>query len=123
LLTALQPDGRLPGRLDANWRPAVDWVCLTGASQIAESWLLLHGITGRADYRQGALLANRFVRRTISVAGPLDIRGGVKGSFPVNGRYGTWQYLNWACKFTVDANLLEQASSSTAGELDRGVHG
>jgi hypothetical protein len=111
LLTALQPDGRLPGRLDANWQPAVDWVCLTGASQIAESWLLLHRETGRADYRRGALLANSFVRRTVSLTGPLEIRGGVKGSFPVNGHYGTWQYLNWACKFTVDANLLEQAGS------------
>ena len=27
-------EGRLPGRLDKNWSPAVDWVCLTGSSQI-----------------------------------------------------------------------------------------
>ena len=35
-------------------------------------------------------------------------RGQVKGSFPVDGAYGRFQYLNWACKFTVDANLLER---------------
>ena len=107
LLSALAPDGMLPGRLDAAWRPAVDWVCLTGLSQIAESWLLLHKATGRPDYRRAALSANSFVRRTVSMNGPPEIRGGVKGSFPVQGLYGRWQYLNWACKFTIDANALE----------------
>ena len=28
---------------------------------------------------------------------------------PVNGGYGTWQYLNWACKFTIDSNCAELA--------------
>jgi len=32
----------------------------------------------------------------------------VTGSFPVDGGYGTFQYLNWACKFSIDANLFEQ---------------
>jgi uncharacterized protein YyaL (SSP411 family) len=107
LLGAMQSDGRLPGRLDANWQPAADWVCLTGLSQIAESWLLLHRATGRADYKRAALLGNGFVRRTISVDGPPAIRGAVKGSFPIDGHYGRWQYLNWACKFTIDANRAE----------------
>ena len=109
LLRALQDDGKLPGRLDANWRPAVDWVCLTGVSQIAESWLLLHHVTGRADYKDAALRSNAFVRRTISMDGPPTFRGAVKGSFPVNGHYGRWQYLNWASKFTIDANRAELA--------------
>lgn len=107
LMTALQPNGRLPGRFDAHWRPAVDWVCLTGASQIAESWLLLHDATSRGEYLRAGLAANAFVRRTVSIDGPDDIRGGVKGSFPVHGGYGRWQYLNWACKFTIDANREE----------------
>ena len=114
LLRALRADGKLPGRLDANWQPAADWVCLTGASQIAESWLLLHKATGRADYKRAALLANAFVRRTVSLDGPPEIRGAVKGSFPVDGQYGRWQYLNWASKFTIDANLAERALSSAA---------
>ncbi len=109
LMGALGPDGRLSGRLDAQWKPAVDWVCLTGASQIAESWLLLHKATGRDDYRRAALLANSFVRRTVAIDGKPGIRGGVKGSFPVDGGYGRWQYLNWACKFTIDANRAELA--------------
>jgi hypothetical protein len=107
LMSAVRVDGALPGRLDAHWQPAADWVCLTGLSQIAESWLLLHHATGRDDYKRAALLGNRFVRRTISVDGPPAIRGAVKGSFPIGGQYGRWQYLNWACKFTIDANRAE----------------
>jgi hypothetical protein len=41
--------------------------------------------------------------------GSSDIRGAIKGSFPVYGRYGKYQYLNWAAKFLIDANLLEQS--------------
>jgi hypothetical protein len=55
LMSALTPDGKLPGRLDHSWQPTVEWVCLTGVSQIAESWLLLHKATGRQDYRHAAL--------------------------------------------------------------------
>ena len=109
LMGALQPSGKLPGRLDAQWQAAAEWVCLTGSSQIAESWLLLHSATGRDDYRRAAKAANGFVRRTVSVDGPPEIRGGVKGSFPVDGWYGRWQYLNWACKFMIDANRAELA--------------
>jgi hypothetical protein len=93
--------------LDAQWGAAADWVCLTGSSQIAHCWLLLHRETGRDDYRRAGLSANAFVRKAVSIDGPEDIRGGVKGSFPVDGGYGTWQYLNWACKFTIDANREE----------------
>jgi hypothetical protein len=107
VLSALSADGKLPGRLNADWQPEADWVCLTGASQIAESWLLLHKATGQSHYRRAALLANAYVRRTIRVEGPDELRGAVKGSFPVDGGYGRWQYLNWACKFAIDANRAE----------------
>lgn len=107
LMSALKPNGYLPGRLNRNWEAAVDSCCVTGASQIAHSWLLLFGKTGRADYREAALKANAFVRRTIDLDGPPETRGGVKGSYPVDGEYGRWQYLNWACKFTIDSNREE----------------
>lgn len=109
LLSAQGPNGRIRGRLDSHWRKAAAWSCLTGISQIAESWLLLHKETGRNTYRRAGLLANAFVRRTISMDGPPEIRGGVKGSFPVDGGYGRWQYLSWACKFTIDANREEMS--------------
>lgn len=107
LLAQLSADGKLCGRFTSQWRSAANWVCLTGLSQIAESWFLLHKATGRSDYFDAARRANAFVRRTIRVGGPPEISGGVKGSLPVYGDYGKWQYLNWACKFTVDANRQE----------------
>ena len=53
--------------------------------------------------------ANRYVRRTVKVNGRPETRGGVKGSFPVSGDYGPYEFVNWACKFSVDSNLLEKA--------------
>jgi hypothetical protein len=115
LITAQRPDGSLPGRLTADWRPAVNWVCLTGLSQIAECWWLLAESTGEDRYRAAAGRANRFVRRTMDVSGPGDTCGGVKGSFPVDGDYGAYEYLNWAAKFTIDANLAELRRPSIEG--------
>jgi len=107
LLTAFQPEGRLPGRLNELWQPAAKWVCLTGTAQIAESLLLLAKATKREDYERHGTLANKFVRRTMVIEGAPEVRGGVKGSFPVDGWYGRWQYINWACKFMIDANRAE----------------
>jgi len=108
LLSALKPDGFLPGRLDHQWRGTVSWACLTGTAQIAYCWLMLFQDTADTRYRYAAFAANQYVRRTMRVDGPPGIRGGIKGSFPVDGCYGTYQYLNWACKFFVDSHMLEQ---------------
>ncbi len=107
-LSALRSDGFLPGRVDANWRGTVSWTCLTGSLQIAICWLLLYQFTGDERYRHAGCDVNRFVRRTLHVDGSPDVRGGIKGSFPVSGDYGKFEYLAWACKFFIDANLLEQ---------------
>jgi hypothetical protein len=103
----LAEDGFLPGRLDSSWRPAADWSCLTGTVQVAACWLLLYRETGDGKYRQWARRANAYVRRTVRVDGPAEIRGAVKGSFPVSGSYGAYEYLNWAPKFCADAQMME----------------
>ena len=108
ILGTMRPDGFIPGRLASNWQGAVNWACLTGTAQIACCWLMLYQFTGDQRYRDAAYLANRFVRRTLKGNGPREIRGAVKGSFPIDGDYGTFEYLSWACKFLVDANMLEQ---------------
>ena len=108
LITAIDMEtGWLPGRLDSNWKGTVSWSCLTGSLQISICLLLLYNFTGNKKYRAAAYAANRFVRRTMKIKGPDQIRGGIKGSYPVNGGYGAYQYLNWACKFFIDASLLE----------------
>lgn len=109
VLGALRGDGYLPGRLDDQWRGTVRWVCLTGAAQIAHCWLQLFEDTDDARYRDAARAANAWVRSTIRVDGREDTRGGVKGSFPIWGTYGQYEYLNWAAKFLIDANTLEAA--------------
>jgi hypothetical protein len=107
LVAVQEPDGRLAGRFDSTWTPAVDWACLTGICQICGCWWDLYRITGEARYREAARRGNAWVRRTIRLEGDPDVVGGVKGSFPVDGAYGEYQYLNWAAKFCIDANLLE----------------
>ena len=108
LLGGLRDDGYLPGRFDSDWRPAVNFACLTGSVQISYCWLMLYRYTGDARYRDAAFRANEFVRRTVSIDGRDEVRGGVKGSFPVDGLYGRYEYLNWAAKFSIDAQLLER---------------
>lgn len=107
LLSALGDDGALPGRLDADWRAAVSWVCLTGTVQVAHCWLILSMETGDARYLEAGRATNRYVRRTVALAGPPEIRGAVKGSMPVDGGYCKYEYPNWACKFTIDSCMLE----------------
>lgn len=104
---ALPPDGALPGRLDRHWHSTHTWSCLTGNAQIAACWLLLDELTGERRYRDAAYRTLTFVRRNVRLDGPVGIRGGVKGSFPVNGGYCWWEYPNWAAKFLIDACLLE----------------
>jgi len=53
-----------------------------------------------------------YARRTVHVDGPDGIRGGVKGSFPVDGGYGTYEFLNWAAKFLIDACDAERVARS-----------
>jgi hypothetical protein len=108
LLSALRSDGFLPGRLDPDWSAAASWACLTGTAQIAHSWLLLHEDTGDERYLDAGRRANAYVRRTVRLDAPEGIRGGVKGSFPIEGDYGAFEFPNWAAKFLIDSLVAEQ---------------
>jgi hypothetical protein len=107
LLTAFKPDGFLPGRLNRKWQGTVAWACLTGSVQVAYCWLMLYQETGDERFRDAAFAVNRYARRTTQSNGNMETRGAVMGSFPISGDYGRYQYLNWAAKFFIDANLLE----------------
>lgn len=107
LVDAVGADGYLAGRIDQNFRPAVEYVCLTGSVQIAHCLFILFRLTGEQRYLDAGRRLTKFVRRTVRLDGPIETRGAVKGSFPVNGDYGQWEYLNWAAKFCIDALLLE----------------
>lgn len=111
LQSAHREDGALPGRLNRNWKGVVRWTCLTGNVQIADSWFYVANALGDPTLAETAMQANAFVRRTIRLEGPEPVRGGVKGSFPVNGDYGKFEFLSWAAKFTIDSCLTEQKYS------------
>jgi hypothetical protein len=108
LVSAIRADGALPGKLDANWRGTVTWSCLTGNVQIAYALMMLYDMTAERRYRDAAYGLNSAVRRTMRVSDPLETRGAVKGSFPIDGSYGRFEYLNWATKFAIDAYTLER---------------
>jgi len=118
VMSALPADGALPGRLDCSWHSTSRWSCLTGNAQIAHCWLLLDHLTGERRFRNDASRMLAFVRRTVRLDGRVGVRGGVKGSFPVNGGYCWWEYPNWAVKFLIDALLLESRLGSCS-EMER----
>ncbi len=103
----VKKDGRLMGRFDSNWSPAVPWVCVTGCAQLADCFIIASTADGSGTFLETGQRLNSFVRRTIRLDGPDETRGAVKGSYPVNGAYGEMQYLNWATKFSIDSNLRE----------------
>lgn len=108
IVDIVDDDGYLPGRWYSNWRPAVKWVCLTGAVQIAHSLLLLYRETGESKYLVTGSKLNEYVRRTVRLEGDNDAMiGGIKGSYPIDGLYGRFEYLNWAAKFFIDSNMFE----------------
>jgi hypothetical protein len=107
LASCLGDDGFLPGRLDSQWRPTVQWACLTGSVQVTYCWFLLSELSGDTRFYDAGLRANAYVRRTIALDGDPDVVGGVRGSFPNSGDYGAYQYLNWAAKFFIDSNRKE----------------
>jgi hypothetical protein len=117
LLSAMQPSGFLPGRLDSRWQGAVSWACLTGCAQIAACWLILYRITDETLYLDAALTANRFVRRTMKTEGHAGVKGGVKGSHPIDGEYGRFEYLNWAAKFLIDSLIMEHETLRRAESM------
>lgn len=111
LARIVDAEGRLAGKLDSNWQPAAPWVCLTGSVQIAHSLFLL--AAHAPELAAPACRLNSYVRRTIQLDGTEDRRGGIKGSHPIDGGYGRWQYLNWAAKFMIDAQRAELAHATT----------
>lgn len=111
LMNQLEPDGWLAGRFNSQWEPSAPWVCLTGTAQIAYCWFMLYEFTFDDRYAEAGRRANAFLRRTIMHSGDPNIVGGMRGSWPINGEYGQYQFLNWAAKFFIDSNRYEQILS------------
>jgi hypothetical protein len=104
-----RPDGALPAYYTPQWDTRVGWSCITGNSQMAINWLRLAQLTGERDLIGHAQRANRFNMGVQDLsAANLNVRGGIKGSHPINGGYMTYRFPNWAAKFFMDGLMLEQ---------------
>ncbi|MBI4420471.1 MAG: hypothetical protein HY560_06565 [Gemmatimonadetes bacterium] len=113
IATRVGPDGWLPGRLGPDWHAAVSWSCLTGEAQMVNVWLRLFEITGAGRWLEPVPAVLRFLKSTQNRASrDPGLRGGIKGSFPVDGEYGRYEVLNWATKFFADALMRDERISA-----------
>jgi uncharacterized protein YyaL (SSP411 family) len=104
----------MPGEFDNSWKTKADYSCLTGDAQIAGVWLRLYLVNGDQRLLDAAIRLNNYVKATQRVdAGHPAIRGGVKGSQPLFGRYTPYTYVNWGAKFLADSLMLEQRATAS----------
>ena len=105
-LRHVRPDGFVPGQIDGAGHSAA-YSCLTGNCQLAAVWARLYERSGDERLRFATVLLLRYVMRCQEVgAADLDVRGAIKGSQPLWGRYSPFAFPSWAAKFFIDAMLL-----------------
>jgi uncharacterized protein YyaL (SSP411 family) len=116
LIGRQRPDGSLAGRFDHAWQPAVGYSCLTGNVQMGTVWAGLYRTTGDEKYLQALVKANHFTRSVqwLGTGNP-GLDGGISGSFPLHGRYGRFEVLNWAVKFFADSLMMEADARQPRG--------
>ncbi|MEM7785326.1 MAG: hypothetical protein AAF623_18400 [Planctomycetota bacterium] len=111
MLSYVDSNGFIPGRIDIDGNPKSRSCCLTGNCQMAIIWLKI-----AEEFAQPAMkdAGNRALRYVMSVQNvktrDVNIRGAIKGSHPVWGTYAPLSYPNWATKFFIEAMLLQRKS-------------
>ncbi|MEP7057667.1 MAG: hypothetical protein ABI809_07830 [Caldimonas sp.] len=109
MLALMRDDGHLPSTITTDGVPAAASCCLTGNCQFAIVWARLHAARADAALRNGVERALDYVMSTQDLeTTDLDVRGGIKGSHPVWGRYACLSLPNWATKFFIDAMWLRK---------------
>lgn len=100
--------GRIAAELDEAGRPLSRHLCLTGCAQLALVMFRLYPLSGDERHLNCGLQLLDEACHHQCLRGPgRPWHGGLKGSFPIYGRYAPLQYPNWAAKFLIDA-LLEK---------------
>jgi uncharacterized protein YyaL (SSP411 family) len=102
--------GFLPGQFETDGSPVGSYCCLTGNCQLAIIWMKIFNQTGDIALRDAAVRALQFVMSTQDISGSNpDVRGAIKGSYPIWGRYAPFSYPNWAAKFFIDAIAITES--------------
>lgn len=125
LAQSVRPDGWMAGQHKMGWVNAADWSCLTGQAQMANVWLRLYLVTGEDRWREPVPSVLGFLKSTQNLSsGREGVHGGLQGSYPVWGKYGRYELLNWATKFLADALIrdeLVRRSREEALRMDDGL--
>jgi len=99
----------LPATVRPDLRSGDRYACLPGNAQFACLWLR-HGMIANdwpmvntglkmVDWLKGV--------QSLDSVNP-GIRGGIAGSWPIDGGYSIFTYVDWAAKFFADSLLLAQ---------------
>ena len=111
LLDKFEVTGNLQASYGSEWDSSDTYSCVTGNAQMSGIWLRLYTITKDPKYRAAAAKMNAALRGTQNLTSSNSgIRGGIKGSDPIYGRYMPFCYINWATKFFADTLMFEEAS-------------
>ncbi|MDO8312239.1 MAG: hypothetical protein Q7T25_09885 [Sideroxyarcus sp.] len=106
-LKHVREDGFLPGQIAIDGKAAATYCCLTGNCQFSIVWAKLFDRTSNEYYQSGAIRALDYVMRCQDIHTPdLHIRGAIKGSQPIWGKYAPLSFPTWPAKFFIDAMLL-----------------
>ncbi len=105
-IAKMQDSGFIPGQIGIDGSTVDNYCCLTGNCQLAIVWGKMHKLTGDTAYQEAAVSALHYVmsRQLLDTNNP-NIRGAIKGSFPIWGPYSRLTYPNWPTKFFVDAMI------------------
>jgi len=108
ILSYMETDGFIPGRIDEKGKADTRFCCLTGNSQLSIIWYKLYRNTNNSTYLNAAEKSISYVSSCSNFTTKNnDLRGSIKGSDPIFGRYTPMGYPNWATKFFIDALLLK----------------
>jgi len=108
-LSSMHDNGYLSARLDHNWRPRAEYVCLTGSVQLAIVCFRFAEQFGDDQFvdRGNRLLGFTKATQLLEFE-DADMVGAIPGSFPIMGEYMKGGYPNWATKYFIDALLLQK---------------
>ncbi len=101
------------------------YYCLTGNIQFSIIWMKLFLLINDPTYASSAFKMLDTIKhfQHTDHSHPA-VNGGIKGSFPIYGRYSIGKFPNWAAKFFADAlllkiGLMDQLSREPADEQQR----
>lgn len=94
---------------DEHWRRQTTYSAVDADCQIAMLWFLFSRATGDLRFANSALKMMDLIRDRIAIdaGAPDGVRGGLPGSFPIQGDNQRHTCINWAAKYFIDASLLE----------------